>query len=172
MKYWHFIEEGQLPRLSFSAQYLLYSVDVALDQVCEEGGARDWVCIEEELDSVPLGIQCLRHYIACFPIHVTQMSSTTLGFLEARQEKRQVYILSAFIEAHEHAQKKIHSFLGLDSNLGMYEVYIYSVVCVSSRALSIIPFIIQIIHHLASIVYLISHIIHPPTRQHIRPGRG
>eukprot|EP01031_Cornospumella_fuschlensis_P033524 gene33524-40559_t len=117
VKYWHFIEEGQLPRLSFSAQYLLYSVDVALDQV-SEAGARDWLCIEQELNSVPFGIQILRYYLACCPIHVTQMSATTLGFLEARQEKREVYMLSAFIEAHEHAQKKIHSFLGLDSNLG------------------------------------------------------
>lgn len=126
VKYWHFIEEGQLPRLSFSAQYLLYSIDVALDQVAD-GGARDWLCIETELNSVPLGIQALRYYINCCPIHITKLSANTLGFLEARQEKREVYILSAFIEAHEHAQKKIHSFLGLDSNLGQSRLELHAI---------------------------------------------
>ena len=33
VKYWHNIEGGKLPRLSHSAQFLLYSVEVGLDQV-------------------------------------------------------------------------------------------------------------------------------------------
>lgn len=37
-----------------------------------------------------------------------------LGRLEATQAKRNYYILTSFIEAHEHAQKKIHSFIGIE----------------------------------------------------------
>lgn len=42
--------------------------------------------------------------------------STLSGRLEAKHEKRSVYILTSFIEAHEHAQKKIHSFIGSDED--------------------------------------------------------
>eukprot|EP01033_Poteriospumella_lacustris_P002178 gene2178-1591_t len=33
VKYWHLIEVGKLPRISHSAQYLLYTIDVSLDDV-------------------------------------------------------------------------------------------------------------------------------------------
>ena len=36
------------------------------------------------------------------------------GKLEARWEKRAVYMLTSFIEAHVHAQNKIHSFISSD----------------------------------------------------------
>ena len=57
------------------------------------------------------------------------------GKLEARWEKRSVYMLTSFIEAHTHAQKKIHSFVTFDDDDGMYvcmyvcSVCIYCIVC-------------------------------------------
>ena len=43
VKYWQLIEAGKLPRQSFSAQYLLYTIDVGLDYVLQPEGAQDWV---------------------------------------------------------------------------------------------------------------------------------
>eukprot|EP01034_Spumella_vulgaris_P031454 gene31454-38847_t len=67
VRYWFHIEGGKLPRLSHSAQYLLYSIEVGIDEVAHEDGLRDWSCIESDLD---------------------------------------------YSAPHEHAQKKIHEFIG------------------------------------------------------------
>jgi NhaP-type Na+/H+ or K+/H+ antiporter len=112
VKYWHLIECGKLPRLSFSAQFLLYTIEVALDKT-EREGAQDWACLKDELEFVPYSIRFLEYYQDVMPASWTSWSSNSLGFLRSRNEKREVYMLSAFIEAHEHAQNKIHSFLGL-----------------------------------------------------------
>lgn len=111
VKYWHFIDIGKLPRLSFSAQFLLYSIEMGLDKSTE--ASADWNCLEEEFAFVPYGMRMLYWYQNTCPSCLTKKSSKMLAFMEARQEKRQYYMLSAFIEAHEHAEKKIHSFLGL-----------------------------------------------------------
>lgn len=115
VKYWHFIEVGKLPRLSHSAQFLLYSVEVGLDEVKHMSGARDWVCLEDELRRDPYNIRILHFFDEYFPSALCgSMPSKMLSRIEARREKRAVYMLSSFIEAHEHAQTKIHSFLGLE----------------------------------------------------------
>jgi hypothetical protein len=115
VKYWHFIEVGKLPRLSHSAQFLLYSVEVGLDEVKHMSGARDWVCLEDELRRDPYNIRILSFLDEYMPTCLCgTMPSKMLSRIEARREKRAVYMLSSFIEAHEHAQMKIHSFLGLE----------------------------------------------------------
>lgn len=115
VKYWHFIEVGKLPRLSHSAQFLLYSVEVGLDEVKHMSGARDWVCLEDELRRDPYNIRILSFLDEYLPHALCgSMPSKMLSRIEARREKRAVYMLSSFIEAHEHAQMKIHSFLGLE----------------------------------------------------------
>lgn len=114
VKYWHLIEVGKLPRLSFSAQFLLYTIEMGLDKVKEEIGAQDWSCLEAELSYTPYAIRGLQWYQSTVPLCFMKTSSKLLASLQARKEKRSCYMLSAFIEAHEHAQKKIHSFLGLD----------------------------------------------------------
>jgi hypothetical protein len=35
-----------------------------------------------------------------------------VAYIQARNEKRAVYMLTSFIAAHENAQQKIHSFIG------------------------------------------------------------
>lgn len=220
VSYWKHIEEGKLPRLSHSAQFLLFSIDVGLDDVTSENALNDWTCIEKDLDSTPLYIKVLVFLERVTPLWCTSISSLlgtsphcvltaclyleftlifcvrnqpsmsiptnhtlgrytygkilthkllddhdyhddllkvspatpslcctsnhhqlpvwpaptlvahhqchhvilsclyipTIGRLEARREKRAVYMLTSFIEAHEQAQKKVHSFLGVDED--------------------------------------------------------
>eukprot|EP01035_Chromulina_nebulosa_P025597 gene25597-33423_t len=99
-----------LPRLSFSAQFLLYTIDVGIDNVNEEGGAPDWLCLASELGSSRPLISTLEYIEANLPHCFPKLVAGLVGKLEARWEKRSVYMLTSFIEAHTHAQKKIHSF--------------------------------------------------------------
>jgi NhaP-type Na+/H+ or K+/H+ antiporter len=121
VKYWHFIEIGKLPRLSFSAQFLLYTVEVGLDEtttIKEEKDigmySKDWNCLEKELSSNSYAIDSLSFIEKTLPTCCADRFITNfLSFLETRKEKREVYMITSFIEAHEHAQTKIHKFLGI-----------------------------------------------------------
>ena len=119
VKYWQMVESGKLPRLSHSTRFLLYSVDVGLEGV--KTGLTDWSVIEEQLEHVAWFIKLLSTLINYLPISRTEgvcLCSNhfsligLLAFFLARREKRAVYLLTSFIEAHEHAQKKLRSFLG------------------------------------------------------------
>lgn len=118
VKYWHYIELGKLPRLSHSAQFLLYTIEVGLDEVNQFNGARDWNCLVNELNYKANAVWLLTMWERNLPVCMTRFATSLLGHLEYRREKRAVYMLTSFIEAHEHAQKKIHTFLGLDENEG------------------------------------------------------
>jgi NhaP-type Na+/H+ or K+/H+ antiporter/polyhydroxyalkanoate synthesis regulator phasin len=207
VKYWHLIEVGKLPRISHSAQYLLYTIDCALDDVqnvrdsakaalqahnSTTGKHRhtfsaaaaangttsaryitaDWRCLLEDIDYRPFSSRIGEWWEGCLfswcessssstpkptskkqkslskrksssktstrrnkPKHLVATNSSSassccsgkgtsgshgcggglsywLDREEARRDKRAVYMLTAFIEAHEHAQKKLHQFLG------------------------------------------------------------
>ena len=124
VKYWHFIEIGKLPRLSFSAQFLLYTIEVGLDDVNAEvekditkpaSSSKDWVCLEAELTARARGLEILEFLERTLPLSLSNRFITApLSFLETRKEKREVYMITSFIEAHEHAQSKIHKFLGIE----------------------------------------------------------
>ncbi len=115
VRYWHDIERGKLPRQSHSAKYLLYSVEVGVDEVDQELGARDWNCINHEIVNQPLSIRILSSVDTFLP---NTYGTYYLGKLEARREKRAVYMLNSFIDAHEHAQKKVHEFIASDEDEG------------------------------------------------------
>eukprot|EP00600_Ochromonadales_sp_CCMP1393_P001641 CAMPEP_0174982048 /NCGR_PEP_ID=MMETSP0004_2-20121128/16250_1 /TAXON_ID=420556 /ORGANISM="Ochromonas sp., Strain CCMP1393" /LENGTH=1017 /DNA_ID=CAMNT_0016233903 /DNA_START=17 /DNA_END=3070 /DNA_ORIENTATION=- len=119
VRYWHDIERGKLPRLSHSANFLLYCVEVAVDEVDQEEGNRDWKHLHSGITKPSFLVRLLT-YIESWNI----WSSATyyLGMMEARREKRAVYMLTSFIEAHEHAQAKIHEFVVEDDD----EVHIKS----------------------------------------------
>jgi hypothetical protein len=87
-----------------------------LDEVGELLGARDWACVAEELDHVPLAVRALSFVEDYLPRCCSDVTSRTVGQIEARNEKRAVYMLTSFIEAHEHAQRKIHAFIGADED--------------------------------------------------------
>ena len=111
VRYWRDIEHAKLPRLSFSAQFLLYSVEVGLDQVEEEAGTPDWACIEHEILRTPFVLRLMEfveHYLPC---GLNKYLSRRIALYEANREKRAVYMLHSFIEAHVQAQARIHAFI-------------------------------------------------------------
>jgi hypothetical protein len=109
--YWHDIEQGKLPRKSKSGKFLLYSIEVALDEVNLEAGGRDWACVESKLDKVPHEIQLLTWWEEHVPDTWFTYPSRYLNKLECTREERTVYIITSFIAAHENAQRKIHGYL-------------------------------------------------------------
>jgi hypothetical protein len=113
VRYWHDIERGKIPRQSHSAKFLLYSVEVGVDEVEQDPGARDWIVIHKEITVQPLSIRMLSYLDATLP---GTYGTYYLGKLEARREKRAVYMLHSFIDAHEHAQKKVHEFIADDED--------------------------------------------------------
>jgi len=122
VKYWHLIEAGKVPRASRSAQFLLYSVDVGLDGVNDDAaspssrlghGFADWIALDSEVRNYYSRYNaCLLWMEAALPESCGgNLATYLLARLASKREKRSVYLLSAFIEAHEHAQKKIHAFV-------------------------------------------------------------
>lgn len=128
VKYWNLIEGGKLPRHCRSAQFLLYSVDVGLDiaqhnpssllemqELPDSDGLGDWKVIEEDINAIPWSHRVLAVLEEYMPATCGgDVSGNILENREKQMEDRAVYMLTAFIEAHEHAQKKIHSFVGID----------------------------------------------------------
>jgi hypothetical protein len=110
----HHISEGKLPRLSFSAQSLLYSIDVGLDNVyrpyspASDQFSDDWLAVQDTI----LNDEKFLLWSLGFLDKVTPNWISTFrynyGWVSARKDKRSVYMLMSFIDAHEHAQKKIH----------------------------------------------------------------
>jgi len=112
--YWKGIETGKLQRSSYAVQFLLYSVEVALDEVSTKGednwyiGLKDFDSIQAETSQTPVYLNFIKW------LTETTRSSylhSLLSNLEARRLKRTVVILQSFIEAHVYAAKKIHSFI-------------------------------------------------------------
>lgn len=112
--YWKGIETGKLQRTSYAVQFLLYSVDLALDEISKGEdnnwyiGLKDFDSIQTETSQTPVYLKVIKW------LTETTRSSylhSLLSNLEARRLKRTVVILQSFIEAHVYAAKKIHSFI-------------------------------------------------------------
>uniref|UniRef100_A0A7S3GWZ5 Uncharacterized protein n=1 Tax=Spumella elongata TaxID=89044 RepID=A0A7S3GWZ5_9STRA len=117
VRYWNDIERGKIPRKSKAGKFLLYSVEVGIDEahLGTDVGMRDWVCIEEKLNHYPLEMKVLQYWEDNTPNHwLFQGPSDYLNVRECRREERMVYILTSFIAAHESAERKIHGFLQVD----------------------------------------------------------
>jgi NhaP-type Na+/H+ or K+/H+ antiporter len=84
-EYWHYIESGKLPRLSHTAQFLLYSVDVGLDRIDGYEPLKDYECIEREFDPQQYYIvRVLQALEQCTPVWcpIWTWCSSILGRLE------------------------------------------------------------------------------------------
>jgi hypothetical protein len=112
--YWKGIETGKLQRTSYAVQFLLYSVDLALDEISKGEdnnwyiGLKDFDSIQTETSQTPVYLKVIKW------LTETTRSSylhSLLSNLEAKRLKRTVVILQSFIEAHVYAAKKIHSFI-------------------------------------------------------------
>ena len=117
VRYWNDIERGKIPRKSKAGKFLLYSVEVGIDEahLGTDVGMRDWVCIEEKLNHYPLEMKVLQYWEDNTPNHwLFQGPSDLLNRKECHREERLVYILTSFIAAHESAERKIHGFLQVD----------------------------------------------------------
>ena len=136
--YWAQIDSAKLPRTSFAVRFLLYSVDVGLDSVGEvltasstptstAGGSNtaaasranshpdgfDFAPILSEINSEPVVITALKALEALGLVDRLGLNcvTRTIAQHEARRNKRNVYMLSAFIEAHREAAAKLQSYL-------------------------------------------------------------
>jgi hypothetical protein len=84
-------------------------------EIKEEDGLADWGCIAYDIDKNNMIGRKIFMYWENLPWYFGgNIASSILETLDSDLENRQVYMLSAFIEAHEHAQRKIHSFVGVD----------------------------------------------------------
>lgn len=115
--YWYDIQRGVLPRLSYAATYLLYTVDVGLDKIEEdcEFGTVDCRVLYETVCRMPFYLRAWAHFDQVNRFKLVGLSGYFLAKNEARIEKRNVYMLTSFIAAHELAQNKLHEFLMLDT---------------------------------------------------------
>lgn len=152
--YWHDIEQGKLPRKSKSGKFLLYSIEVGLDEVNQEAGGRDWACVEEKLDSVPHEIRLLLWLEENLPENMFTYPSRYLNKLECNREERTVYILTSFIAAHESAQRKIHGYLRVDDegDPDFQSPEELKVIAESKLAVSLAPVIARVGHFPGSTV--------------------
>lgn len=118
VSYWHDIEQGKLPRKSKSAKFLLYSIEVGQeDAIKEDGGGSDWRCIEDKLNSTPHEIKLLTMIENIIPsTYFYGFHSRYLNKLECNREERHVYMVTSFISAHEHAQRKLHDFIKVEED--------------------------------------------------------
>ena len=97
VKYWHMIEIGKIPRTSWSARFLLYTIEVGIDDVRGVvDGLKDYAVIEQNLEHIDLYIRVLTWLIHAFPkAWRLKRWSQMLAFLLARREKRSVYVLTS-----------------------------------------------------------------------------
>lgn len=113
-KYWKFICSGKLPRLSYSSQFLLYSIEVANDQI--EMDCVDWKYIENFIVVPPKILKLLNFLESSLPhwlaYHVLRLHYW-IARIEFIRRKRAVYILTSFIEAQQYAQEKLDEFFNL-----------------------------------------------------------
>ena len=99
VRYWHHIQEGKLPRLSYSAQCLLYSVYVALDDVDIEhtpdaSCSIDWGYVENAiLNDDKYLLNVLGFLDRNSPTWFTQFR-VLYGWFNAKRKKRAVYTLT------------------------------------------------------------------------------
>ena len=119
VSYWHDIEQGKLPRKSKSAKFLLYSIEVGQEDAMkgDDGGGSDWRCIEDKLNSTPHEIKLLTMIENFIPsTYFYGFHSRYLNKLECNREERHVYMVTSFISAHEHAQRKLHDFIKVEED--------------------------------------------------------
>ena len=94
VKYWQNIERGKLPRSSHSSRYLLYSIDVGLDELRHPDGLQDWKSIEHHVLNKPWYIKVLTMLDVMLPDwQCFHFIARSLGRFEATRDKRHYYLV-------------------------------------------------------------------------------
>ena len=106
VRYWHHIHEGTLLRRSLSAQFLLYSIYVALDDVHknpDENGTSsssvDWNYVENAIvNDYKYVLQVLAFLYRISPSWVNDITQFRYfyGWINAQRKKRAVYTLNRY----------------------------------------------------------------------------
>eukprot|EP01039_Chlorochromonas_danica_P001449 gene1449-1574_t len=121
VNYWKHIQSGRLPRNSHAARALLNSIDVGMDTI-HTPGLQDWDAICDDISRLTQGEQLpvvdnvalseSGNLIEQNSAQDVQIDLYDHDILKSYQDSQLVYMLSSFIEAHEHAQLKIPFYLG------------------------------------------------------------
>lgn len=99
-------------------RFLLYTIDVGMDNLRHESCMQDWECIERHCKRVSTFRKILKVIYDLLPrSRFLSFIPRQIGKLDARHEKRCVYILTSFIEAHQYADKKLHAYIGSEEDI-------------------------------------------------------
>lgn len=115
--YMGYIEKRMLPRYSYAASVLLSSVDIVISD--HDGHSidtlGDWKIVSDALTISPTLKWLYGNLIdPIMGLFRGEDSATALQALEALLVKRSIYTLSAFVNAHEKAQKYMDEMFGGD----------------------------------------------------------
>jgi NhaP-type Na+/H+ or K+/H+ antiporter len=110
-RYWDAINSAKLGTQSHSAQLLLYSIDKGMDLVNDpKATLGDWESLERNLKASSKLLKVATFFdklSAKFRYYPGWVS-----WIDALTERRAIYVLTNFIDAHTYAQGQIHMFLG------------------------------------------------------------
>jgi hypothetical protein len=127
--YHHIVSEGRIPRVSSVAQFLYYTVEAGADNV--QYGLKDWDVVVDYLDDIS-PVDWVLIYLMRFI--KMQFLAKIVASVILNRNKRAIFVLQGFIEAQQHAQKKIGSFIGNSQFEGMKASPEELAVCFESAA--------------------------------------
>lgn len=135
VQYWEQISAGKLPRNNvFTAQILLYSIDIGLDYVSEPA-LRDWPYIKAQsvFSDAYSTSRFYQDLVNTFGSYLPKGIRKSLLRWAAHQLFAKVRILLNFIDAHESAQAKFDAFLRPNGASGLSTSAHVSVVIEESK---------------------------------------
>ena len=146
--YWKSIKTGKLHRTSYAVQFLLYSIDLGLDEISK--GANNWYTGLKDFDYINTEISQVPKYLSILR-WLTEISKSSYihsiySRFEARRMKRNVVILQSFIEAHTYAAKTIHSFIEDDESNDTSSAYLPEEIRVKDESLRQVELATKLLH--------------------------
>lgn len=115
-QYWEQMKEGKLPKKSAAALVLLSSVDIANDDIANKLDDLAPLRLMHRVDATPRMELALHKADVCLPNCVT-VDNYFIASLANKRRVTAVYLATAFIEAHIHAEKTIAEFVGDDATI-------------------------------------------------------
>lgn len=115
-EYLTYVEQGKISRISYVAKFLLHSINVAIDDTPQ--GLLDWAILFDEISKDPffllrmIIVGGLDYYWPSYLLRVKpQIIRRSYYNSYIKKERQTLFMLYNFIEAHESAQTKLHSYL-------------------------------------------------------------
>lgn len=108
-RYLHYISIGKMSRNSYASNVLLNSIEISLD--CTDISLCDWEKMTSELVYPDYIINTVKR-IDALCMRFLKRNFHFNAQLLIRRDKRQVYVISNYVHAHDYCQKIIPTFLG------------------------------------------------------------